>query len=358
MRRINFWGIKPAVAAALAAAAALVASTAVAEEVSFRDKTITMLIGSAAGGGTDATGRLLAPFFTKHLPGNPQIVVRNMPGASGTTALNFAIAQTKPDGLTVIVGSSSNVDPLNYRTPQAHYKPTDFTYIGGAGRGGTMLVIRSEAQKRLHDKSTPPVVMGSIGGIPRSGMQVTAWGIEFLGWNARWVVGYRGTNDLAIALERGEIEMTSTANMFQLDKFDGGKAFKVIYQSGAFENGKRVPRPEFPDVPLFSDAIKGKIQDPLAQQAFDYWFNINAMDKWVAVLKGTPQPIVDVYRKAMIASSKDPEFDAMSNKISEDLTLLSHDDTEHLIGALAETPDEALTYMTDLLKKQGLHGRN
>jgi tripartite-type tricarboxylate transporter receptor subunit TctC len=331
---------------------------AVAEEVSFKDKTITAIIGSAAGGGTDATGRLLAPFFTKHLPGNPQIIIRNMPGASGTTALNYIVAQTKPDGLTLIVGSSSNVDPLNYRTPQAYYNPKDFTYIGGAGRGGTMLVIRSDAEQRLLDKSTPPVVMGSIGGVPRSGMQITAWGIGFLGWNAKWVVGYRGTNELAIALERGEIEMTSTANMFQLDKFEGGKAFKVIYQSGAFENGKRVPRPEFPDVPLFSEAFKGKINDPVAQQAFDYWFNINAMDKWVAVLKGTPQPMVDAYRKALVEIAKDPEFEAVGKRISEDLTLLGHDDTEQLIGALAETPDAALNYMTELLASQGLHGRN
>jgi tripartite-type tricarboxylate transporter receptor subunit TctC len=337
---------------------AVAATPVLADEPYFKDKAVTVLIGCAAGGGTDATGRLLAPFFTNHLPGNPQMVVRNMPGASGTAALNFAVAQTKPDGLTLIVGSSSNVDPLNYRTPQAKYDPKDFTYIGGAGRGGTMLVIRTEAEKRLLDKSQPPVVMGSIGGVPRSGMQITAWGIGFLGWNAKWVVGYRGTNDLAIALERGEIEMTSTANMFQLDKFEGGKAFKVIYQSGAFENGKRVPRPEFPDVPLFSEVFAGKITDPIAQKAFDYWFNINAIDKWVAVLKGTPQPIVDEYRKALAATAKDPEFEAVAKRISEDLTLQGHADVEQLVTALAETPDAALTYMNDLLASQGLHGRN
>ena len=61
--------------------------------------------------------------------------------------------------------------------------------------------------------------MGALGGVPRSGMQTTAWGIDYLGWNAKWVLGYRGTNDLMVALERGEIDMTSTGNLFQIQKF-------------------------------------------------------------------------------------------------------------------------------------------
>src|SRR5438046_774879 len=80
--------------------------------------------------------------------------------------------------------------------------------------GGSVLIINKEAEQRLHDKRARPVVMGSPGGIPRSGMQMTVWGSEFLGWNTKWVIGYRGTSELMLALERGEIDMTSTANLF------------------------------------------------------------------------------------------------------------------------------------------------
>src|SRR5204863_581083 len=107
---------------------------------------------------------------------------------------------------------------------------TTFAFVGGIGRGGTVMLLRKDAEPRLHDRAAAPVIMGALGGVPRSGMQTTAWGIEYLGWNAKWVVGYRGTNDLMIALERGEIDMTSTANLFQLQKFLDSGRFKILSQ--------------------------------------------------------------------------------------------------------------------------------
>src|SRR4051812_45098329 len=177
-------------------------------------KTVSLVISSAAGGGTDAYGRLAGVFLEKYLPGSPTVVPRNVPGADGITAMNYMVQQVAPDGGTIVAAANTMADPLNFRKPQSLFNPADFVVIGGGGRGGEVLMIKTEAKKRLHDKTQPPVVMGSLGGIPRSGMQMTAWGIDVLGWNAKWVVGYRGTNELTLALERGEIDMTSTANLF------------------------------------------------------------------------------------------------------------------------------------------------
>lgn len=338
----------------LALAGAATTGATAQEAVSFKDKHITMIIGYAAGGGTDASGRLIAQFIGKHLPGQPTVVVRNQPGADGMTSLNYMVQQTKPDGLTITMGSSTQVDPLNYRKPQAQYDPATFYFLGGVGRGGTVLVINSEAEKRLYDKSLPPVVMGSVGGVPRSGMQVTAWGIEYLGWNAKWVVGYRGTNDIMIALERGEIDMTSTANMFQVGKFLEGNKFKILNQSGTLENGKLGPRPEFASAPVFPLEMEGKIKDPIAQKAFDYWLSINSMDKWLAVIGGTPKPIVDVYRDAFEQTAADPEFTQHGQKISEDFTPMNYKDVQSLVETLAATPPEAIGHTSALMRKQGL----
>src|SRR5665647_2021467 len=71
-----------------------------AQDVSFKDKRLIMLIGSETGGGTDTTGRLVAPYFNKYMPGNPNIVIQNMPGAGGIAAQNHFVTQVKPDGLT------------------------------------------------------------------------------------------------------------------------------------------------------------------------------------------------------------------------------------------------------------------
>lgn len=342
-------------AARLAVAASLLSSLpALAQDasVSFRGQTVTMTIGFPAGGGTDATGRLVAQFLTKHLPGSPDVVVRNVPGADGMTALNHFAQQTKPDGLTVTVGSGTQVDPSNFRKPQAQYDPATFHYVGGVGRGGTVLLIASQAEPRLYDRSSQPVVMGAIGNTPRSGMQVAAWGIAYLGWNARWVVGYRGTNDLILALERGEIDMTSTGNMFQIEKLVGSGKFKILTQSGTLEDGSVGARPDLLHVPVFPDQMKGKIDDPLAQKAFDYWRSINSVDKWIALPAGTPAPIVAAYRDAYRRIGQDPEFLVLGRKISEDIAWMSAADMEALVRTIAATPDEALDYMRVLLDKQ------
>src|SRR5581483_4895839 len=101
---------------------------------------------------------------TKYLPGNPAVLVQNMPGGHGLTALNVIAQQTKPDGLTMLLSSNSEADPINFRTPQAHYDPAKFAIIGGVGFGDNVMIIRVDAVPRLLDKSQPPVSMGSVTG--------------------------------------------------------------------------------------------------------------------------------------------------------------------------------------------------
>ena len=330
------------------------ALSATAEEVSFKDKRIDMIIGYAPGGGTDAAGRLIAQFLGKYLPGSPNVVPRNMPGADGVTALNYMVVQTKPDGLTLAMNSSTQSDPLSYRKANAHFDPATFEVVGGVGRGGTFLLASNEGVKKLYNKSEPPAIMGSIDALPRSGMQVTAWGIEFLNWNAKWIVGYRGTNDVMLALERHEVDMTSTGNMFEMQKFIQSGDFKIIFQSGILENGKIKGRPELPDVPVFPTAIEGKIKDPIAKAAYEYWQNINTMDKWVALMPGTPKDIVETYRASFRKMAKDQEFIQLGKKMSDDFQPMEQQDVAYLIRALAQTPLEATDYMKMLLQKQGL----
>jgi tripartite-type tricarboxylate transporter receptor subunit TctC len=216
---------------------ALAATPTLAQEpVTFRGKTITMIVGSQAGGGTDATGRLMAPFLAKYLPGNPTVIVENRPGADGIVALNYFVQQVKPDGFMVAAGDSPQIDPIRYRAPQSRYDPTRFEFVGGIGRGGSMIIMDAAAEKRLSDKSAPPVTIGVASSVPRSGQAIAAWGIGFLGWNAKWVVGYRGTSALMLALQQGELDMTATSNTFSLQHLiDSGK-FKVLVQSGGLQD--------------------------------------------------------------------------------------------------------------------------
>jgi tripartite-type tricarboxylate transporter receptor subunit TctC len=328
-------------------------SPAVAQ-LSFQGKTVTMIIGFAAGGGTDAYGRLAAGFFSSYLPGQPNIVPRNIPGAEGITAMNYIVQQVAPDGYTIVACSSTTADPLNYRKPQSHYDARSFGVIGGVGRGGSVLIINKDAEPRLRDKAARPVIMGAPGGIPRSGMQMTVWGNEFLGWNTKWVVGYRGTNELMLALERGEIDMTSTANLFLIEKLVASRRFKLLVQTGTLKNGGIVPRPDFGDAPILANLLAGKIRDPVAQKAFDYWQNIASMDKWLALPPATPKAMLEVYRVAYGRMVQDPEFLERGKKTSDDFEPMSSSEVGSLVNALGDTPPAAFDYATTLLRKQGL----
>jgi tripartite-type tricarboxylate transporter receptor subunit TctC len=334
--------------------AALLGSAAAAQDLTFQGKTLTMIVGFEPGGGTDTFARLAASYLASGLPGAPTVVVRNVPGAEGVTAMNYVVQQVAPDGLTVVTAASTTADPLNYRKPQAHFDPTAFEVVGGVGRGGSALIITKEAEKRLYDKKARPVVMGSPAGIPRSGMQMAAWGSEFLGWNTKWVVGYRGTNELMLALERGEIDMTSTANLFLLAKLLNTGRFKILVQTGTLHNGAVVTRPDFGDAPILANLLQDRISDPQARDAFGYWTNIASMDKWLALPPRSPPAMLSVYRETYGRMIRNPDFIDRGKKTSDDFVPLSHDEVEPLIRALGNTPPAALSFLNKMFRKQGL----
>ena len=320
----------------------------------FQGKTVTVIIGFAAGGGTDTFGRMAANFFAQYLPGSPTVIVRNVPGADGITAMNYFVEQAAADGYSITVAASTTADPLNWRKPNVRYNPTQFEVIGGAGRGGVLMVINKEAEKRLTDKQVKPVVMGSLSGLPRSGMQMTAWGIEYLDWNAKWVIGYRGTSELMVALECGEIDMTSTGNLFHVQRLLATGKFKVLAQTGMLKNGRRVARPEFADVPVIEDLLTGKIADPLMRDAYAYWSANSSIDKWTALLPNAAKVMVDAYRVAYGKMMQDTEFVDRGRKMSDDFEPWPHTDVEFLINRLDSIQMEGIDRLGVMLRKQSL----
>lgn len=335
-------------------AAVIWASGVAAQDpIDFSGKTVTIVVPSKPGGGTDASARLIGSMIADELPGKPRLIVRNVPGGGGLTALNYFVQQTQPDGLNIVMGSSSHSDPINYRRPQSKYDPTSFVLFGAIGRGGSVLIIRKDANVRLTDKSKLPVVMGSVGGVPRFSLQMTAWGIDLLGWNAKWVVGYRGTDDLMLAIDRGEVDMTATSNHFQITKLLSTGKFEILAQTGSLRDGKHVPRDEYP-APLFSDMLAGKISDKTAAQAYEFWRGLGSIDKWVALPPGTSPAIAEVYREAFKRVVVKPEFKEGGKKISEDFDAMAWQDIDRLHKVLGSTPPEAIAYISQMLRKQGL----
>lgn len=341
-------------AAVIAACVAGPQAAPAADSVTFKGRNVTVIVGSTPGGSTDASARLLAPFFAKYLPGSPDVIVTNRPGAKGLKAQNFFAQQVKPDGRTVLVASGSQIDPVNYRVPQSKYDPTTYTQIGGLDIGGTFLIIRADQVAALTDKSKPPVAMGSVTGLPRSGMTMTGWGIEYLGWNAKWISGYRGTPSLMLALERGEIGMTSFANQEIRPQLLDKSKYRITYQSGTHGASRPATMDGIAGVPLFAKAVESKITDPVAKKAFEYWRAMSSVLKWAALPPKTPEPIAKAYREAFAKTIDDPDFKARSKKMNEEVSIITAEDMARKIQVLAELPPEAFSYTHQMLTRQGL----
>jgi tripartite-type tricarboxylate transporter receptor subunit TctC len=330
------------------------ASAADPEPESSDPKTLTMIIGYTAGGGVDAAGRLFAQFLPKYLPGKPPVIVRNMPGADGRVALNYFVRNAKPDGLMITTGSGTQLDPLAFRSAHAQYDPTKFNFIGGISRGGTFQVISKSGEERLKDKSAAPVPVGAVDGT-RSGEQMISWGMEFLDWNAKWVVGYRGANETSIALERGEVDLVTTANSFLIRRLTDTGKFKVLSQSGVVVDGKIRRRTDFPDTPVMAELITSKLADPVARDAFRYLEAMCLVDPWVSLPPNTPPDIVAIYREAFQKMLADPEFLEKGKRISEDIGPMTHADVELLVKTASERMTPAAEgFIRNLLTKQGI----
>jgi hypothetical protein len=117
------------------------------------------------------------------------------------------------------------------------------------------------------------------------------------------------------------------------------------------------PRADFPDVPVFADQVRGKIVDPLPQQAFAYWRSYNEMDKWLGLAPGTSSDIVSAYRSAFEHIALDAELIDQGRKMSQDFDLQPADIVSRLIQVLASTPNEAIDHIKSIARKQGLEMR-
>lgn len=346
----------PLVAATVMAVVALTAisSAAVAQEVTLKGKTISLIINSPPGGGTDTTARLSGNTLVKYLPGNPSILYRNLPGGGGLKANNYFFSQVPPDGLTMLSGSRTQISPAKLRGPQVKYDPSKYEFVGGDANLGTLMMIRKEALPRLTDPNAKPVVYGDIDGT-RSGVLVALWAKEFLGWNLRWVIGYAGTSAMLLSLQNGELDMAANQNAFHVVPLLKSGNFIGLAQLGVLDDsGKRVGRDAFAPAPLLEEIILPKLneQQRAIFRSMQSDFEVN---KWIALPPGTAKPIVDMYRTAYMKAVKDADFlKIVSQELGEDYAPLSGAQMNTIVSDLAATTDADLEFVANLRRKYNL----
>jgi hypothetical protein len=233
------------------------------------------------------------------------------------------------------------------------YDPARFLLIGGVQNAGTLLVVRRRALERLSNRAREPVVMAQVGGT-RTGALISVWGAEYLGWNVRWVTGYQGTPQTVLALQRGEADMLDTAGVNVLEPLFKTGVFVPIVQPGVVVDGKLRRRGAFPEVPLATELLDGKLAGP-AQRAFESWLRTVQIGKYFALPPNSPASYLSAYREAFRAMQNDPEFQQQARSaLDPDYVMMSAADTGQLIRDLVATPEADLEFLNRLRIKYGL----
>jgi tripartite-type tricarboxylate transporter receptor subunit TctC len=319
-----------------------------ADQPFYEGKTIKIIVSSSAGGGTDAAGRLVARFLPKYLPGNPNTIVQNMPGGGGTIANNYFANEVKADGLTILQDSTSGAESFKRGGSQIKFDPRKNIYLGGVARGGTLLTIRKEARPRLMNRAAKPVVVGDTDGI-RSWVAMTVWAAEYLGWNLRWIYGYPGSNELALAIRQGEIDMWSSSNARLVKDLNREGMVDLLCTDG------NERRKDFPEVPTFVETLGAKQPSGLPWQAYYAWAGSPDFDKILAAPPGTPDPLVKILREAFMKLDNDPEVEKEGNKFfGEGWRFLTGEKVQNVVREHIEVPQAAKDFVAKMREKYGL----
>lgn len=326
--------------------------SAAAQEVTLAGMEVNVIIGATAGGSTDGTTRLVGRFLQKQLPGNPVFKYRNIPGGSGVKGTNYFAARAKPDGTYWMGGGAAYIDHQTLKRDIVKYDPRQFRYIGGISRAGSVLTIRKSKLGNFTDKTMDPVVMGSVTGTGTYEGLVT-WGVRYLGWNSRFVLGYSGTPDTQLAARRGEIHGIGTASAPYLEALVS-YGFEPVAQVGNISGGRAVARVTYPNVPTIASLVRGKLKD-VELAAFDFWQSASQIDKWYALPPGTPESIVAVYRKAFDQVFTDQEFIKLAEaQFSPEFSRQGAEDLTTIVANSTYPTAEITDFMMDLRVKAGL----
>jgi len=319
-----------------------------AAKAHYEGKTITVLVSSNPGGGTDTAARLVARFLPKFLSGQPQTIIQNMPGGGGTIANNYFAAKAKPDGLMLFQDSSSGLGNFTRGGSRIKYDPRKNLAIGSITRGGSLMMISKESHARLTDPKAKKVVVGDSDGI-RTWVATMVWAAEYLGWNLRFVYGYPGSQELQLALRQGEIDVWGTSNAKLINDFVKAGKHDVLFQQ---EDERRLG---FPNVPTFEEVLGDKKPKGAAWEGYLAWSGPNEIDKFLVAPEGTPPAVLAELRAAFAKMGQDEEFKKQATNFFGDAwRTRTGEKTQAMIRDVTTISKEAQEVLTELRKKYAL----
>jgi tripartite-type tricarboxylate transporter receptor subunit TctC len=304
----------------------------------FRDKRVTMFVGSSTGGGTDAYGRAVASFIGRHIPGNPTVVVSNVPGANGLVVANQLYRSLPKDGTAIATFDRAAALHAIWRNPRAQFVATELNWIGSANIDtSTCVTWHTTGIDTLQKFMSQEVVLGSTA-VYHANMLNTLFGAKL-----KQVTGYPGGNDILLALERGEVQGRCNWSYSSIintrPAWIKERKINVIIQ---FADEKH---PELPDVPLIAELVTNEKQ----RQMIELALTTQLMARPFAAPPGVPGERIAALRKAFDDTMKDPTFLEMAKMQQLEIEPVSGLRIQESLQNVAALPPALIREMRDVV---------
>ena len=320
------------IGAALLMAAPLSAQAQGVEQF-YAGKTIELIVGYPPGGSNDVYGRAVARFIGRHIPGNPQVVFRNMPGAGSILAANHIYNVAPKDGTVLGLLAATNTLDEKLGASGVKFETAKFTWVGRISSAVNVTAMWNTSKiKTIDDAFKTESALGATG----TGSTVYVYPNvlnRVLGTKFKLVMGYGGSNEAMLAMERGEIDGHSTsweAYKSAHPDWIRDKKINVVVQYGLSRH------PDLPDVPTCVEIAKTDEEKQILRAV------VNATEIGKAILSspGVPKERAEALRKAFMDMTQDGEFIAELDKMRVELTPLPGARLQELVQEVGNlTPD-------------------
>jgi len=346
MRRI----IKSFFALAVGLALIASASTSVLAEDFYKGKTLRFIVGASPGGGYDTYTRLISRYIGKHIPGNPDTLVQNMPGAGMLIAANYIYKRAKPDGLTIGLFNNALIVSKGLGDPLVNIDFRKMGWVGAPTVGELVCMIMGfTGLKTLDDvlKYKGPLLAGSTRA-GSTGYDIPVIMNKTLGTNIQTVTGYGGTAPVRIALQGRELNIFcsqwESMRVTARSMLDADGDEKLI----PFITHNHLEDPEVKGLPLFKEVIKG--EKNLA--VYNAWVSQMDFQRPYSVPPGTPKDRLQILRKALKSTLEDPELLAEAKKSKLIVTYVSGEKVAQLVDEILSWPEEIKEALSFLVRKK------
>jgi tripartite-type tricarboxylate transporter receptor subunit TctC len=319
-------------------------------EAVYSGKTIRIVAGSAAGGGVDFWSRLIGRHMGKHLSGPPSFIVQNMPGGGSIAAANYIYNLAKPDGLTIgLVNPALYFDQLAGRK-EVQFDWARFTWIGSTERSEEIFYVRADAPyKSLDDirKSSEPPKCGAVG-TSAADYYFPKLLEEALGLRLQMVVGYTGTADINLAIERGEVLCRAGT----ISTFFGREPTRTWSKTGfvrvLIQGGSRRDS-RLADAPTIYELMDRFKTSDAARRLVKVVLSAGEIGRPVIGPPVIPADRVKMLREAFIKTVHDPEFLAEAKRAGWDTIPVSGEALEAIAKEIIEQPPGVIESLKKLL---------